>query len=113
MPIAQALESLIVAGRPAALRDLRIGRARGIRPSEVLHQQTLRRASWASECFMTKGHYHATIETGEIYLCLRGRGGMMMKTADGQCRWEEFVPGRLVYAPPYWRTARSTRATSR
>ena len=27
---------------------------------------------------------------------------MMMKTADGQCRWEEFAPGRLVYVPPYW-----------
>ncbi|MGD0896757.1 MAG: glucose-6-phosphate isomerase family protein [Thermoguttaceae bacterium] len=54
------------------------------------------------ECFMTKGHYHARIETGEIYLCLRGRGGMMMKTADGQCRCEELAPGRMVYVPPYW-----------
>ena len=45
------------------------------------------------ECFMTKGHYHAVLETGEVYLCLRGRGLMMMKTADGQCRWEEFAPG--------------------
>ena len=54
------------------------------------------------ECFMTKGHYHAVPATGEVYLCLRGRGLMMMKTADGQCRWEELTPGRLVYAPPYW-----------
>ncbi len=54
------------------------------------------------ECFMTKGHYHTRINTGEIYLALRGRGFMMMKTADGQCRWEEFVPGRMVYVPPYW-----------
>jgi glucose-6-phosphate isomerase len=54
------------------------------------------------ECFMTKGHYHTVLETGEVYLCLRGRGGMMMKTTEGQCRWEEFAPGRLVYVPPYW-----------
>lgn len=54
------------------------------------------------ECFMTKGHYHQVTATGEVYLCLRGRGLMMMKTSDGQCRWEEFAPGRLVYAPPYW-----------
>lgn len=54
------------------------------------------------ECFMTKGHYHTRIETGEQYLCLRGRGLMMMKTTDGDCRWEEFAPGRMVYAPPYW-----------
>lgn len=54
------------------------------------------------ECFMTKGHYHTRLNTGEIYLALRGRGYMMMKTADGQCRYEEFAPGRMVYVPPYW-----------
>jgi glucose-6-phosphate isomerase, archaeal len=54
------------------------------------------------ECFMTKGHYHAVLETGELYLCLRGEGGMLMKTREGICRWEEFRPGRLVYAPPCW-----------
>jgi glucose-6-phosphate isomerase len=51
---------------------------------------------------MTKGHYHTRVETGEIYLCLRGEGFMMMKTADGQCRWEPMVRGRMVYVPPYW-----------
>ncbi len=54
------------------------------------------------ECFMTKGHYHAVPATSEVYLCLRGQGLMMMKTADGRCHWEDFVPGRLVYAPSYW-----------
>lgn len=54
------------------------------------------------EFFMTKGHYHQTAETGEIYLCLRGQGLMMMKTTEGACNWQEFAPGRLVYAPPYW-----------
>jgi glucose-6-phosphate isomerase, archaeal len=54
------------------------------------------------ECFMTKGHYHGVLETGEAYLCLTGRGLMMMKTSQGECRWEEFAPGRLVYVPPYW-----------
>jgi glucose-6-phosphate isomerase, archaeal len=54
------------------------------------------------ECFMTKGHYHTVLETGEIYLCLRGQGLMMMKLSDGTCRWESFMPGRMVYVPPYW-----------
>lgn len=54
------------------------------------------------ECFMTKGHYHTRLNTGEIYLALRGRGYMMMKTLDGRCRYEEFAPGRMVYVPPYW-----------
>lgn len=54
------------------------------------------------ECFMTKGHYHSRINTGEIYLALRGEGLMMMKTPDGRSRWETFAPGRMVYVPPYW-----------
>lgn len=62
----------------------------------------LRPGCVGEECFMTKGHYHTRINTGEIYLALRGRGFMMMKTADGQCRHEEFAPGRMVYVPPYW-----------
>ena len=54
------------------------------------------------EFFMTKGHYHEVLEAGETYLCLTGQGLMLMKTSEGACRWEEFVPGRLVYVPPYW-----------
>jgi glucose-6-phosphate isomerase, archaeal len=54
------------------------------------------------ECFMTKGHYHAVAETCEIYLCLCGRGYMLMKTSAGECRAEPMQPGRLVYVPPYW-----------
>jgi glucose-6-phosphate isomerase, archaeal len=54
------------------------------------------------ECFMTKGHYHQVADTAEVYLCLCGQGGMMMKSADGQWRWQEFAPGRLVYVPPCW-----------
>ena len=54
------------------------------------------------EYFMTKGHYHSRLNTGEIYLALRGQGLMLMKTSDGQCTWETFAPGRMVYVPPYW-----------
>jgi glucose-6-phosphate isomerase len=54
------------------------------------------------EYFMTKGHYHAVVETGEVYLGLKGQGLMLMKTSDGVCRWEEFAPGKLIYVPPYW-----------
>ena len=55
-----------------------------------------------NECFMTKGHYHTVVETGEIYLCLRGEGYMLMKTADGQCNWQGMSRGKMVYVPPYW-----------
>jgi len=55
-----------------------------------------------TECFMTKGHYHARIETAEIYLCLRGEGLMLMKTPEGEGRAEQMARGRMVYVPPYW-----------
>jgi len=54
------------------------------------------------ECFMTKGHYHTIIETGETYLCLEGQGYMLMKTQDGQVKAEKMERGSFVYVPPYW-----------
>ena len=54
------------------------------------------------EYFMTKGHYHTVPDTAEVYLCLRGHGYMIMKTAEGDFADEEFQPGRMVYVPPYW-----------
>jgi len=63
---------------------------------------TLQPGTVGEECFMTKGHYHTVARTGEIYLCLRGNGLMMMKTAEGACRWEAMSRGRMVYVPPYW-----------
>jgi len=62
----------------------------------------LKPGSVADECYMTRGHYHTRINTGETYLALRGTGYLMMKTSAGQCRYEEFRPGRMVYVPPYW-----------
>jgi glucose-6-phosphate isomerase len=63
---------------------------------------TLQPGLVGEECFMTKGHYHKKVETGEIYMCLRGVGYMMMKTEAGECRYEKMVKGSMVYVPPYW-----------
>jgi glucose-6-phosphate isomerase len=54
------------------------------------------------ECFMTKGHYHEVRGTAEVYLCLRGRGFMLMKTVEGQCVAEPMERNRMVYVPPDW-----------
>jgi len=54
------------------------------------------------ECFMTKGHYHAVAGTGEVYLCLRGEGYMLMKLPGGESACERMVPGTVVYVPPLW-----------
>jgi glucose-6-phosphate isomerase, archaeal len=54
------------------------------------------------EYFMTKGHFHAVLETGEIYYALRGTGMMVMETPEGESRAESFAAGQVVYVPPRW-----------
>jgi glucose-6-phosphate isomerase len=63
---------------------------------------TLQPGLVGEECFMTKGHYHAVPNTAEVYLCLRGEGYMVMKTAEGRFAAERMTRGRMVYAPPFW-----------
>jgi len=63
---------------------------------------TLQPGLVGQEYFMTKGHYHAIPNTAEVYLCLRGEGFLLMKTADGQCVAERMTRGRMVYVPPFW-----------
>ena len=55
-----------------------------------------------NEFFMTKGHYHTVEQTGEVYLCLRGEGYMIMKTKDGKSHAERMERNKMVYVPPYW-----------
>lgn len=55
-----------------------------------------------SEYFMTKGHFHAVLETGEVYYCLSGTGMMVMETPEGESSVLEFIPGRVLYVPPRW-----------
>ncbi len=54
------------------------------------------------EYFMTKGHFHTVLETAEVYLCIRGKGYMLMETPEGEWDAQEFVPGKAVYVPKRW-----------
>ena len=63
---------------------------------------TLQPGLIGEEYFMTKGHYHSIAGTAEIYLCLKGRGYMLMKTENGIWKAEEMARGRMVYVPPFW-----------
>jgi glucose-6-phosphate isomerase len=51
---------------------------------------------------MTKGHFHAELETAEVYYCLGGQGVMVMETPEGDWAVEELRPGRVLYVPPRW-----------
>jgi glucose-6-phosphate isomerase len=98
---AAALETLIEDGDPPHYEVVEI-------PVPETHGHlasclsTLQPGRVGDECFMTKGHYHAILDRGEIYLGLRGEGLLLMKTAEGKALAEPLVRGALVYVPPGW-----------
>jgi glucose-6-phosphate isomerase len=51
------------------------------------------------EYFMTKGHFHTILDTAEVYLCLRGRGLLLMENPEGDCSYEVLTPGKMAYVP--------------
>ena len=54
------------------------------------------------EFYMTKGHYHTRVNTGEVYFCLQGEGYLLMKTPAGEFDAQRMTRGAAVYVPPYW-----------
>jgi glucose-6-phosphate isomerase, archaeal len=52
-----------------------------------------------NEYYMTKGHFHAALDTAEVYLCLRGRGYLLMESPEGEVEARELKPGTAVYVP--------------
>ena len=54
------------------------------------------------EYFMTKGHFHAVLETAEVYYCLKGEGMIVMETPEGEWSVAELSPGKVLYVPPRW-----------
>jgi glucose-6-phosphate isomerase, archaeal len=54
------------------------------------------------EYFMTKGHFHAVLETAEVYYCLAGQGYMVMETPEGESSVAALHPGKVLYVPPRW-----------
>jgi len=53
------------------------------------------------EYFMTKGHFHVRAG-GEVYLCLKGEGYILMEEKGGRSSYSKMIPGSLVYVPPLW-----------
>lgn len=70
---------------------------------ELLHGiSILHPGKVGDEFYMTKGHFHQVLETGEVYVCQRGRGLMVMETPEGDWDVQELVAGRVLYVPPRW-----------
>jgi len=53
-----------------------------------------------NEYFMTKGHFHTILETGEVYYALSGEGGMLLENPEGDTSFQSLSPGKAVYVPP-------------
>jgi len=51
------------------------------------------------EYFMTKGHFHSILDTAEVYLCIKGRGLILMESQDGEVSYEVLTPGKMAYVP--------------
>lgn len=54
------------------------------------------------EYFMTKGHFHEVVDTGEVYYCLKGEGALVMETPEGEAAVEDLRAGEALYVPPRW-----------
>lgn len=54
------------------------------------------------EYYMTKGHFHTVLQTGEIYYTLKGRGYMVLETPEGDFAVKELCAGQVLYVQPRW-----------
>lgn len=52
-----------------------------------------------NEYYMTKGHFHSIVDTGEVYYTLSGHGLLLIENVMGDWRALPLEPGRAVYAP--------------
>lgn len=53
------------------------------------------------EYFMTRGHFHARREQGEVYFGLRGKGLLLLQNAQGQARLERVFAGSIHIIPGF------------
>ena len=51
------------------------------------------------EYFMTKGHFHANMDTAEFYWGIEGEGILILMDEQGQIKGERMFPGSLHYIP--------------
>ncbi|MDI6870646.1 MAG: glucose-6-phosphate isomerase family protein [Bacillota bacterium] len=73
-------------------------------PGELQHcTSVIQPGAVGEEFFMTAGHFHARLATAEVYLCLRGRGVLLMQDRAGEVvAVLELFPGAVSYIPPEW-----------
>jgi glucose-6-phosphate isomerase len=97
----QSYERMLAAGDIALYEVYEV--LRPVIPGELLHGTSiLHPGKVGDEYFMTKGHFHAVLDTAEVYHVLQGEGLMVMETPEGDWAVEELGAGRVLYVPPGW-----------
>jgi len=59
----------------------------------------LRHGLVGDEYFMTKGHFHANMDTAEFYWGIEGEGVLILMDEQGNIKGERMFPGSLHYIP--------------
>lgn len=54
------------------------------------------------EYHMTRGHFHARRDRGEIYYTQSGHGLLLLESRDGETRTVDMAPGTCAVIPPDW-----------
>ena len=54
------------------------------------------------EYFMTRGHFHARRDRGEIYYTQSGEGLLLLQSRDGEMRSVAMTPVVCAFIPPDW-----------
>ena len=55
-----------------------------------------------SEFYMTRGHFHARRDRGEVYTTLKGQGILLLETREGQTEVLDMREGSVACIPPDW-----------
>jgi glucose-6-phosphate isomerase len=98
---AESYEQLLAGGDIALYEVYEVHRPE--HAGELLHGTSiLHPGRVGDEYFMTKGHFHAVLDTAEVYYVLGGQGMMVMETPEGDWAVEELCPGKVLYVPPRW-----------
>jgi glucose-6-phosphate isomerase, archaeal len=54
------------------------------------------------EYFMTRGHFHARRDRGEIYHTQSGQGTLLLQSRTGEVQTVDMKPGTCAFIPPDW-----------
>lgn len=55
-----------------------------------------------AEYFLTRGHFHARPDCGEVYYTQSGAGLLLLHSRTGECRTVDMKPGSCAFIPPEW-----------